>query len=121
MKHSDLKLLRIMFIIFIIFVMLSFICTIYADEIVDPSKYKPTVGENDQLNTATGTILGSIRVIGSIVSVVCVMIIGIKYMVSSSEGRASYKKQAVPYLIGAALTFAGCNILKIVYDAVNGL
>ena len=49
------------------------------------------------------------------------IIIGIKYMMSSSEGKASYKKQAIPYLIGAALTFAGCNIIQVVYDAVNGL
>ena len=121
MKHLNLKLLIVMFIILILFVISSFICTSYADTIVNPSNYRPTVSESGRLNTATGNVLGVIRVIGSVVSVGCIIIIGIKYMMSSAEGKADYKKQAIPYLIGAALLFAGTNILQIVYETMNGL
>lgn len=69
---------------------------------------------NSQLISAGNDIIGVVYVFGIVVSIATLSIIGIKYMLSSADGRASLKERAVPYLIGAVLTFAAVNILRII-------
>ena len=57
-------------------------------------------------------ILGIIYVVGVIISVAVIMIVGIKYIIASPEGKADIKGQAVPYIIGAILTFGSVSIAK---------
>lgn len=61
-------------------------------------------------------ILGLIQVIGTFISVGGLMILGIRYMMGSTEERASYKKSMLPYIIGAVLLFAAVNITTIIYN-----
>lgn len=70
----------------------------------------------DDLKDTGGTILGIIRVIGTIVSVAMIMILGIKYMVGSAEEKAGYKKTMFPYLIGAILIFASTSLADMIYE-----
>lgn len=53
--------------------------------------------------------------IGSVVSVVTLIIIGIKYMMGSVEEKAEYKKTLMPYLIGALFIFAASTIAQVIY------
>ena len=62
------------------------------------------------------SILGLIQMIGTIVSVGALMILGIKYMMGSTEQRASYKKSMLPYIIGAVLIFGAVNITSAIYN-----
>ena len=55
-------------------------------------------------------IIGVLQAIGIIVSVVMVIVLGIKYMIGSVEEKAEYKKTLMPYFIGAALIFAASTI-----------
>lgn len=71
---------------------------------------------SDDLKDAGGTILGIIRVIGTIVSVGMIMVLGIKYMVGSAEEKAGYKKTMFPYLIGAILIFAATSLADMIYE-----
>ena len=57
-----------------------------------------------------------ISMIGSVISVVMLVVIGIKYMMGSTSERAEYKKTLMPYLIGAILLFGATSIAKIIYD-----
>ena len=59
-------------------------------------------------------IIDKIAEIGSVVSVIALILIGIKYMVSSLEEKAEYKEKAKPYLIGATLVFATSRIIDII-------
>lgn len=67
------------------------------------------------------TILGIIQVAGIILSVGCLMILGIKYMMGSAEEKAEYKKTFIPYLIGALLLFAASTLVKTIYAWVTGI
>ena len=69
-----------------------------------------------KLEEMAETILGIIQVIGTVVSVVMLMVIGIKYMMGSIEERAEYKQTLKPYLIGAFLLFSGTTIPQIIYQ-----
>ena len=85
--------------------------------IVDP---KNLTG-SDKANTATMQNIGNqiitvVSVAGSIVSVVVLIVLGIKYMMGSAEEKAEYKKTLMPYIIGAALVFAASAIAGIVFN-----
>ena len=71
---------------------------------------------SEELKQKTGNVLGIVQVIGSVVSVIILMAIGIKYMLGSVEEKAEYKKTLMPYLIGAALVFSGTAIPQILYQ-----
>lgn len=74
-----------------------------------------------KLEDKANVIIGAIQIIGTILSVVVLGIIGIKYMIGSAEERAEYKKTLQPYLIGAIMLFGITNILAIVVKIVNQL
>lgn len=63
-----------------------------------------------------GVIITIVQVAGSIISVICLIVLGIKYMTGSVEQKAQYKKTLLPYVIGAGLLFATTNILGIIYS-----
>ena len=71
---------------------------------------------SEELKQKTGNVLGIVQVIGSVVSVIILMAIGIKYMLGSVEEKAEYKKTLMPYLIGAALVFSGTTIPQILHQ-----
>lgn len=60
------------------------------------------------------TVLGIIHTIGVLVAVGVLMILAIKYMLGSTEQRATYKKSMLPYLVGAILLFASLEITAMI-------
>ena len=97
-----------------------------ADSIVDPREDPTKFEPGGMTNTGTlqdigNKIIGIIQVIGSVTSVIVLIVIGIKYMVGSLEERAEYKKTMMPYIIGALFVFGITNILGIVSNITNGL
>lgn len=85
---------------------------------VDPSTIKgTTTGAGATSVTNLGKqIIGIIQVVGSIAAVAVLVILGIKYMMGSTEEKAEYKKTLIPYIIGAVLIFAASNIAGFIYD-----
>lgn len=67
-----------------------------------------------KLENVGNKIIGFIRMLASIVSVLVLIILGIKYTMGSVEEKAAYKNTMLPYLIGAILIFGITNILAIV-------
>ena len=54
-------------------------------------------------------IIKVITTVGSICSVVVLIMLGIKYMMGSVEEKAEYKKTLLPYVIGASMVFAASS------------
>lgn len=88
-------------------------------ELGDLEGYRGTNGDSTLLKDKVSKLLGFIRAVGTVVSVVMLIGIGIKYLFSSVEEKADYKKSLVPYIIGAALLFSGTTIPQLIYDLVN--
>ena len=61
------------------------------------------------------------NLVGVIVSVITLMVLGIKYMFGSIEEKAEYKKTAIYYIIGAVLIFSGTTVPNILYIITTGL
>ena len=89
-----------------------------------PDDYKPPSTTNvsgaDQIQNIANSIIGPIRVVGSAVSVIALIIMGIKYVMGSIEEKAEYKKTMMPYLIGAIMVFSITNLLSILVEIVGG-
>lgn len=85
-------------------------------------KYKPNVLTTDDAQLVTdkvGIVLGAIRNISVVVSVIALMIIGLKYIFGSVEEKANYKATLVPYVIGFALAIAGTTLVDFIYNMVH--
>lgn len=69
---------------------------------------------SEELSEIAGKILGIIYTVAVAVSVGMLLVIGVKYMISSPDQKANLKDRAVPYLIGAVLVFGTANILRFI-------
>lgn len=106
------KILKI-FIIILLFTVF-FYNNIYAMNIEDLDGGTPD--NLDDINNAGNAIITVCTTVGSIVSVLVLIALGIKYMLGSVEEKATYKKTLLPYFIGAILVFAGSTIVSIIYN-----
>ena len=100
---------KMIFSIALIFLMIFTMNTI--SMAVNTSRYDPepqvTAGA---FTERAGIVLGWIKYIGILVSVIALTVIGIKYLFGSVENKAEYKKTMVPYVIGCFL-LAGVSVV----------
>ena len=83
----------------------------------DYSFWKPkSSGNYSEVRKIGGKITGFIQVIGSVFSLLALVIIGIKYMLGSAEEKADYKKTMIPYIVGCIMVFACTALPKIIYN-----
>ncbi len=89
---------------------------------VDPSDFTGNPNySTTSIRNLGNNIIQIISVIGSSISVIVLVVLGIKYMMGSAEEKAEYKKTLLPYLIGAALVFAASSIAGIVFNFTSSL
>ena len=63
-----------------------------------------------------GTIINTIRIVGTGVAIIMIMYVAIKYMSAAPTEKAEFKKSATAYIVGAVVLFASSNILKVIAD-----
>ena len=89
---------------------------------INPSDYKPSeLSEDTDTIDFANKIIGFFQAIGSIVSVLALVLIGIKYMLGSIEEKAEYKETMIYYIVGAILVFAISNISAMIYNFAQTL
>lgn len=97
----------------------------FYDVLEDTNNYKPeSLGEAPQATTFIGTTLRVVTNIGIIIAIVMLAILGIKYMLGSIEEKAEYKRDLLPYMIGAVLLFGISFVMKIMMafgDNINNI
>lgn len=109
------RIAKIFCIIFMVCMFLLVANSVFATP-VDPSTLTGTYSETSGITTLGQQIIGIITTIGIVVSVVVLIILGIKYMIGSAEEKAEYKKTMIPYLVGAVLVFGASAIAQVVYS-----
>ena len=112
------KKILLILLTFLIFMFIFNIDYIYAFSVTDLTGTPPS---NSTITDVGNGIITIITTIGSILSVVVLIILGIKYMMGSVEEKAEYKKTMMPYIIGAALVFAASAIAGIVYSIATNI
>lgn len=64
-------------------------------------------------------ILGIVQTVAGLAAVILLIVLAIKYMTASPEGKADIKKTALIYVVGAALMFGTSWILGMVKDLMT--
>lgn len=114
------KTIKILFVLLMVIVLTSVMTTVFAGSI-DPSQVIPgTVDGSSALNIGK-TILGWIRNIAAIASVVIIAILGLKFMIGSTEERAEYKKSFMPLIVGLLLVLAATTVAGWIWSAFSSL
>lgn len=118
MKNKIIKIILVFAVILTIFS--NYNVQAIKDPLKDPNAYddvtKPENDDNGALMSMGGKVLGIINTVGVIVSVIVLMILGIKYMLGSIEEKAEYKKSMTGYVIGAIMLFGITTIANILYQ-----
>lgn len=93
------------------------------DPIENPDEYEPKANsktDNIQFVKRANVVIGILQFVGTAISVITLMTLGIRYMLAGIQEKALYKETMGPYLIGAVMVFAIPNIIAIVYDFITG-
>ena len=94
--------------------------TSYGFSVGDMTGKDPSNDAQNSINNLGQGVIKIISTVGTIISVVFLYILGIKYMTGSVEERANYKKTLLPYAIGASILFAASTLTSIIYNiAIN--
>lgn len=117
---------KILIGISIILVLITVFCSIsYAKGVDDIGfgnidDYKPgSITGYNKVAAKAGGVLNVIQVIGMVLSVVVLIILGIKYILGSVEQKAEFKHTMIPYLIGVAILFTGSFLPAFIYNLTN--
>ena len=116
---------KLLFVILLISLVFSIFCTnVYGagdvDSIISGMEGYDTNPDTNKITDGINSIYTLVRIVGTGIAVLMVIIVSIRYMITSVESKAEIKKQAIPLLVGAFLIFAASNILGIVGDFVLG-
>ncbi len=112
------KIVISIFIIILLVVLLPLKINADYESQVPTDRYKssgPSASDVKDMYQFGGRIAGVIQIVGTIVSAGALIIIGIKYVISSADEKAEYKERMLPYLIGAILLFGASNLVNIIY------
>lgn len=123
MKNKTLlKTLKIITILAIIIFLFTPICLAGGTPTtIDPNEWKPDNLQMEDYNEVVDVavvIIAVIRYVGVAVSIIVLLIIGIKYMTGSIQEKAEYKKTMIPYLIGVFIFFALSQILPMIIGLI---
>lgn len=123
------KMMKILTIVFTVIALILMLGTVVlannndskGDGEITPGSLSATYSGTADITNIGQKIMGIVNTIGTIVAVVVLMVLGIKYMMGSAEEKAEYKKTMIPYIIGAILIFGATTIATMVYNFSTGL
>lgn len=109
------KTLKILTILLVVIALMAISTNVFAAEL-KPADITATYGDAGQLKSTAGKIMGMIRNVAVIASVIIIMILGVKYMLGSVEEKADYKKSFVPLIVGIVLVVSATSIATFIFN-----
>lgn len=84
--------------------------------IIDGIESKQGGTPSPELTNVGGTIVNWIWGISIVVAVIVLMIIGLKFIIGSTEEKAKYKESLIPLVVGILLLCFATTIVKIIFS-----
>ena len=79
---------------------------------IDTEKFKPGIEEG--LANYLGDVIGIIQIVGVAVAAIACIVMGIRYILSSTEDRADIKKKLIPFVIGPIIFVGATGVLRLI-------
>ena len=114
------KMVKILTTIVMVIMIISISISSFA---LEPSEIQGNTSAQGttEITNVGNSIVGILQVVGIVLSVVVLIVLGIKYMMGSAEEKAEYKKTMMPYIVGAALIFAASALAQVIYQFFTGV
>lgn len=114
------KSIKILSALLVVIMLVSAVNVVFAAE-VKPSQVSPKYDGQDtaKLTSLAGSILGWVRNIAAVISVVLIAILGVKFMIGSTEERAEYKKSFLPLIIGIVVVLSATVLADWIWGIAN--
>lgn len=87
----------------------------------DPYAIQPNGVDSNTVTKYTNRLASALTVAGIVVAVLCLMIVGLKFIMGSATEKAEYKKTLVPIVIGIAMIALITSIVAGLYSVGNSL
>ena len=116
------KLVKLVSVILMVIMLCSIALNVFAEgEMITPSSIQGTSGTANVagISNIGNNVVRILQTIGIVLSVVMIIVIGIKYMMGSPDEKAEYKKTMMPYLVGALLIFSASALAQFIYTMFN--
>ena len=113
------KITKIISTMLIVFMVIATVMPVFAAK--NPNEIKEVKTDTSGIENFGGKIITIISTIGSIASIIVLVVLGIKYMMGSAEEKAEYKKTLLPYVIGAVFVFAASTIAGVIFNFANSM
>lgn len=110
------KTVKILTVLLIAILMITFTTDVFADDVSFGDLQPNYQGDNSGLVSKANNIMGLIRNIAIIASVIILMVLGVKYMLGSVEEKAEYKKSFIPLIVGIILVVAATSIASFIFS-----
>ncbi|MBB1553325.1 MAG: hypothetical protein HG453_004000 [Clostridiales bacterium] len=118
MKKTTMnKFIKIITALFIIAMLSTMVVSVFAtptdvlDKVQGDTTQAMSVGG---LSSTIKNVIGVVQVICYSAAVIMLILIGVKFITASPEGKAEIKKAAIQYVIGAIIVFAAGTLLGII-------
>lgn len=109
------KYLKIIFVVILLFMLFM---NFYKVKAFGFNDLGGTAVTNNDAKEIGNKLITVVSTIGSIASVIALVVIGIKYMTGSVEEKAEYKSSLLPYFIGSIIVFAASTLAGYLYNMV---
>ena len=109
------KIVKIITCLCLVTMVLSFATSALA---LTPGEIKgdTSVKGTQEIQNVGQSIVGILQTVGIVLSVIVLIVLGIKYMMGSAEEKAEYKKTLLPYFIGAIFVFGAGAITTVIFN-----
>lgn len=118
MKKKTVKIIStIMLVTMILFSISNLVLAATTGDPLDPSQMQgQTSNASTKVQEVANIILGIVQVVAVAVAVIMLIVLAVKYISASPEGKADIKKSATLYIVGAVLLFASTAILGVLKE-----
>ena len=112
------KTVKILTVVLLAIVLITFTTNVFAAANVEinPATLTPSYGNSDAMTNKAGQIMGLIRNVAIIASVIIIMVLGVKFMLGSVEEKAEYKKSVMPLIVGIILVVSATTIASFIFN-----
>ena len=121
MKKATMnKIMKIVTVLAIIAMIATMMSAVFAEGAKDTlNLIKPDISATSSITGIIGKIIGIVQVICYAAAIIMLIILGVQFITASPEGKATIKKSAIQYVIGAIIVFAAGTLLGIIANMSN--
>ena len=116
MKKATMnKIMKIVTVLTIIAMIATMMSAVFAEGASDVlGKLKGDTNAASGITRIIRNIIGIVQVICYAAAIIMLIVLGVQFITASPEGKATIKKSAIQYVIGAIIVFAAGTLLGII-------